>query len=187
VGGSRGLPPHITPERPWNRTCRQPGPEMSIPSTSQRHELMRRVRKTFWICAFLVCFACLLARAQDVQFLPEIDAHLKLNSSVRGYLEAKNDRDGGDPKQLGIGPSMQIYLRPLIRLKDVTAFDLDDSKSRALVLETGYRYITPPGAPPENRMETIANVPFSAEGWVPDLRHEPRRSRPEKWRFHMAL
>jgi hypothetical protein len=53
----------------------------------------------------------------------------------------------------------------------ITSFDLDDSKSRALVLETGYRYITTPGAPPENRMETIAtsHFPLKAGFLVSDM------------------
>jgi hypothetical protein len=49
--------------------------------------------------AFLVCLACLPARAQAPEFLWEVDAHLKLNSSFRAYLEAKDNRDGGDPPQ----------------------------------------------------------------------------------------
>ncbi len=95
------------------------------------------MRSTLLKCIFLVCFAWLPARAQNVQFLPEVDAHLKLNSSFRAYLEAKDDRDGGDPHQFAIGPSIQLYLKPLIKLKEVTKFDLDDTKSRFLVLETG--------------------------------------------------
>jgi hypothetical protein len=117
---------------------------------------MKQVLKTICEVAFLVCFACLPVCAQDVQFLPEVDAYLKLNPSWRAYLQAKDDRDGGDPTQFTIGPSIQYYSKPLLRLKKITSFDLDDAKSRALVLETGYRYITAPGAPPENRMETIA-------------------------------
>ncbi len=120
--------------------------------------------KTPWIWAFLICSACVPARAQDVQFLPEVDAHLKLNSTFRTYLEAKDDRDGGDPTQFAIGPSLQIYLKPLIKLKDVTAFDLNDSKSKFLVLEAGYRYITAPGAPSTDRMLIAAtfNIPMMA-------------------------
>jgi hypothetical protein len=123
-----------------------------------------RANKMSWKWLFLVCFACLPARAQNVQFLPEVDAHLKLNSTLRAYIEAKDDRDGGDPTQFAIGPSLQIYLKPLIKLKDVTAFDLDDAKSRFLVLETGYRYITTPNASPENRMlvAVTANFPLMA-------------------------
>jgi hypothetical protein len=123
-----------------------------------------RARKTLWGWVLLACFVWLPARAQNVQFLPEIDAHLKLNSTFRAYLEAKDDREGGDPTQATIGPSLQLYLKPLIKLKKVKAFDLDDSKSRLLVLEVGYRYITAPDAPSENRMlvAVISNFPLNA-------------------------
>jgi hypothetical protein len=113
---------------------------------------MKRIHKTIWCWVFLACFSCLPARAQDTQFIPEVDAYLKLNSVIRTYFQAKDDREGGDSTQLAIGPSIQFYLKPLIRLKRVTTFDLDDSKSRALVVEVGYRYIDEPNAPAENRM-----------------------------------
>jgi hypothetical protein len=114
--------------------------------------------------AFLLCVACPPARAQNVQFLPEIDAHLKLNSTLRTYLEAKDDRDAGAENQFTIGPSIQLYLKPLVKLKHVRVFDLDDSKSKALVVETGYRYITAPNASPTNRMLVAAtwNFPLKA-------------------------
>jgi hypothetical protein len=113
---------------------------------------MTRMHKTIWRWAFLTCFACLPARAQDTQFIPEVDAYLKLNSVVRTYLQAKDDREGGDSTQFAIGPSIEFYLKPLIKLRRATVFDLDDAKSRALVLEAGYRYINEPNAPTENRM-----------------------------------
>jgi hypothetical protein len=126
--------------------------------------MMTPALKIFGWWVLLACFAWLPARSQDVQFLPEIDAHLKLNSTFRAYLETKDDRDGGDPQQFTIGPSLQVYLKPLVRLKKVRAFDLDDSKSRFLVLEAGYRYITAPGAPSENRMlvAVTSNFPLKA-------------------------
>jgi hypothetical protein len=93
-----------------------------------------------------------------------VDAHLKLNSSFRAYLEAKDDRDEGDPHQLGIGPSIQLYMKPLVKLKNVTEFDLDDTKSRFVVLESGYRYITAPDAPPENRLLAAATLNFPLSG-----------------------
>ena len=119
----------------------------------------------FWKSTLCVCIACLPALAQqNVQFLPEVDAYLKLNSVLRLYLEAKDDQDGGDPAQAGIGPSVQLYLKPLDTLKKMRAFDLDDAKSRFLVLETGYRYLWEPNAPTENRMITAAtfNLPLKA-------------------------
>jgi hypothetical protein len=77
------------------------------------------------------------AHTQQVEFLPEVDAHLTSNSMLRAYLEAKDDREGGDPTQFAIGPSLQLYVKPLLKLKDVTTFDLNDAKQRLLVLETG--------------------------------------------------
>ncbi len=129
-----------------------------------------QIHKMIWTGALLVCLACLPARAQDVQFIPEVDAYLKLNPAVRLYLEAKDDRDGGDSTQFAIGPSIQFYLKPLIKLKHVTIFDLDDSKSRALVLEAGYRYINAPGAPPEKRvvLATTSNFPLMAGFLITD-------------------
>lgn len=100
---------------------------------------------------FLALLASIAAHAQDTQFLPEIDWHLKLNPHSRAYLQAKDDRDGGDPQQFTFGPSVQFYLRPLVKLKNITLFDLDDAKSRPLVVESGYRVITAPDTPVENR------------------------------------
>lgn len=99
-------------------------------------------------------------RAQEVHFLPEVDAHLTLDSKWRAYLQAKDDRDEGVSSQFSIGPSVQFYAKPLLRLKKVTAFDLDDAKNRPLVLEAGYRYLSAPGEPTDNRMETIATLHF---------------------------
>src|SRR5271165_3645545 len=114
---------------------------------------MTQPHKALWRWAFLVGLACLPACAQQsVQFLPEVDTYLKLNSVLRVYVEAKDDQDGGDSAQAGIGPSIQLYLRPLAKLKEMRAFDLDDAKTRFLVLETGYRYIGAPDTPTENRM-----------------------------------
>jgi len=126
--------------------------------------MMQRVQSAFWKLTLLICVFCIPARAQETQFLPEVDAHLTLNSMFRAYLEAKDDREGGDPTQFSFGPSLQIYRKPLIKLKKVTEFDLDDSKSRLLVLETGYRYITAPDAPPETRLVEAAtsNFPLDA-------------------------
>jgi hypothetical protein len=125
---------------------------------------MNQYYKTIWRWGLLAFLTGLPAHCQDVQFLPEIDAHLKLNSSFRVYLQAKDDREGGDPTQATIGPSLQFYLKPLLRLKKIKSFDLDDAKSRFLILEVGYRYIAAPDAPSENRMlvAVTSNFPLKA-------------------------
>lgn len=125
--------------------------------------------RTICISVLLFFLACFPARPQDVQFSPEIDVQLKLNSTFRAYLQAKDDREGGDPTQATIGPSLQLYLKPLIKLKEIKTFDLDDAKSRFLVLEAGYRYITAPDAHSENRMlmALTSNFPLSAGFFSP--------------------
>ena len=128
-------------------------------------ETMTQPRCTFWRWALLIGCACLPAVAQqNVQFLPEVDAYLKLNPVFRVYVEAKDDQDGGDSAQAGIGPSVQLYLKPLAKLKTMRAFDLDDAKTRFFVLEAGYRYIGEPDTPTENRMIAAAtfNYPMNA-------------------------
>jgi hypothetical protein len=107
---------------------------------------------------------CTPARAQAIQFLPEIDTYVKLNPIVRVYFEAKDDREGGDPTQATLGPSIQFYLKPLLTLKKIAAFDLNDEKHRPLVFEAGYRYITAPNADPENRFLTAVTVHFPMKG-----------------------
>jgi hypothetical protein len=121
---------------------------------------MSRVLGVTLNMALLFLFLCLPARAQSLGFVPEVDANLNLNSTFRTYFQAKDDRDGGDSTQLAIGPSLQIYLKPLLKLKKVKTFDLDDSKSRFLVLEVGYRDIVAPDAPSENRMITAVTLNF---------------------------
>lgn len=101
--------------------------------------------------AVLACFVCPSIHAQDTQFLPEVDANLTVNSYLRTYLQAKDDREGGDPTQFTFGPSVQFYLKPLLKLKQITLFDLDDAKRRPLVIESGYRLITQPNTANENR------------------------------------
>jgi hypothetical protein len=131
--------------------------------------MLASIKPSLVIAALLFSMAT-PGHAQSVQFLPEIDAHLKLNSFLRAYVQAKNDRDGGVENQASIGPSLQLYLKPLIKLKRITAFDLDDAKPRALVFEIGYRSVTAPNTSPTNRMETMLtfHVPVKAGFLISD-------------------
>ena len=152
---------------------------------------MARHHKTFWRWAFFIAIACLPVRAQNLQFLPEVDTYWKLNSVLQTYVEAKSDQDGGDPLQAGIGPSIQLYLKPLVKLKEVTAFDLDNTKKRLFVLETGYRYLAAPDTPSTSRMLTSAtfNFPLRAGFQLSD-RNRVDLSWTEgsfNWRYHNKL
>src|SRR5271170_6915291 len=118
-------------------------------------KLLDRFQRGRLKATILFLSACLSGHAQSVQTLPEIDVNVTINDLMRAYLQAKDDRDGGAPNQFSIGPSMQLYLKPILRLKRITEFDLDDSKARPLVLEGGYRYVTAPNEPSTNRFEPM--------------------------------
>jgi hypothetical protein len=120
--------------------------------------MMRIHKARSWIV--LIYFAWLPARAQQLQFLPELDTNLKLNSLIRLNYQIKGDREGGEQEQFQTGPTIQFYLKPLVKLKEVRAFDLNDAKQRFLVLETGYQYVIAPDVPTINRMLAIATVNF---------------------------
>ena len=59
---------------------------------------------------------------------------------------------------------MEFYVKPLIRLRDITLFDLDDAKARPLVLTGGYRYLSSATSPSTNRMTvaTTSHLPIKA-------------------------
>ena len=108
---------------------------------------------------------CPAADAQTVQALPEIDTYVKLDPDVRFTLQVKQTREGGEPTQAEIGPSLDFYLKPLVKLRGVTQFDRDDSKSRLMVLTIGYRYLPQAnGAPGTNRLEPVLTLNFPMKG-----------------------
>ena len=122
--------------------------------------MINNLRSISYLAILTLLFTCAPSHAQTTEFLPEIDTYLKLNSKVRVYFQAKDDREGGDPTQATLGPSVQFYFKPLLRLRKIAAFDLNDAKQRPLVFEAGYRYITAPDAPSENRFLTAVTFHF---------------------------
>lgn len=85
-----------------------------------------------WLLRVLlfVPFFGLSAGAQVDEVLPEVDVHYKIAHDLRFTFQAKETREGGAPTQAEIGPTITFFLKPLVRLKKVTAFDLNDAKSR---------------------------------------------------------
>jgi hypothetical protein len=129
---------------------------------------MTRVRNWWLMAALLVLLPCFPASAQTstTEFLPEINFHLKLHSNGRFVIQAKDTREGGEPTQVELGPSIDFYLKRLVRLRDISAFDPDDSKSRLLVLSVGYRYIPSLNKPPENRIEPVVTSHFPLKAGI---------------------
>jgi len=129
---------------------------------------LRNSISQFLLGSFLLVCSCSSACAQTstTEFLPEIDAYAQLHSDVRFEFQAKQTREGGEPTQAELGPSVSFYLSPLLKLKDFAKFDLDPSKSRPLVLSVGYRYLASPDAPAVNRMEPVALFHIPLKGRI---------------------
>jgi Protein of unknown function (DUF2490) len=112
-----------------------------------------------WLIAtlfLLICSPSALAQNPATEFFPEIDTDLKVTSNVRLVFQVKDTREGGDPTQIEIGPSIEFYLKPLLKLKDITKYDPSDAKSRPVVFAIGYRYVPSPDKPTVNRLEPVA-------------------------------
>jgi len=153
--------------------------------------VLSRLRLACLNAAVLLLSSSIPVRAQAPQTVPEIDAHVTINHFMRTYLQVKDDRDEGASDQLSIGPSMQFYLKPLLRLKQITKFDLDDSKPRPLVLEGGYRYITAPNQPSTDRFEPVltSHFPLKAGFLVSDRNRADLdwKSGKFNWRYRNKL
>ena len=121
---------------------------------------MNRARRLGLHLLVLFCGTCFSVRAQSPEFVPEIDTHVTLNSYMRTYLVTKDDRDAGASSQFSVGPSLQFYMKPLLRMQKITAFDLDDAKTRPLIVEDGYRYLIAPNEPSTQRMQPMATSHF---------------------------
>jgi hypothetical protein len=127
--------------------------------------IKRRAVRIAMAMAIFVVLPCQPGRAQTLQGLPEIDTYVKLDTDVRFTFQVKETREGGEPTQAEIGPSLDFYLKPLVKLTGATEFDIDDSKSRLLVLSIGYRYLLQAnGGPGTNRMEPVATFNFPMKG-----------------------
>ena len=152
---------------------------------------MNRDRQVAVTLAVLMMGACASLRAQSPEFVPEIDTHVTLNSYMRTYLVTKDDRDAGATSQFSVGPSLQFYLKPLVRMRQITAFDLDDAKARPLVVEDGYRYLISPGAPSTQRMQPMATSHFPLRaGFVASDRNRADldwKARVFTWRYRNKL
>ena len=132
----------------------------------QRPQPRRRLLLASKLLLLMALFTLLdlNAAAQTSQLLPEIDVYYKLQPELRIWFQAKGTREGGSASQAEIGPSLDWYVKPWVKLKDVTAFDFDDSKTRLLVLSVGYRYLPSANSPPENRLEPIVTMNFPLKG-----------------------
>ncbi|MGC1452384.1 MAG: hypothetical protein WA830_20325, partial [Candidatus Sulfotelmatobacter sp.] len=74
------------------------------------------------------------AQTQSYQTWPEVDTYLKVNSNFRASFFAANTKENRQGTDAEVGPNIDFFLKPLIKLKRITIFDLDQSKDRPLML-----------------------------------------------------
>jgi Protein of unknown function (DUF2490) len=124
----------------------------------------RRVRRAIAIVSVVgMCSAS--GFTQTTQTLPEVDTYVKVNSGLRITVQAKETREGGSPSQAEVGPSVDFYLKPILKLRNASKFDLDDSKSRPMVVSFGYRYLPQAnGGAAINRIEPVITFSFPMKG-----------------------
>jgi hypothetical protein len=108
--------------------------------------------------------------AQSFQFWPEVDTYWKMNENVRLYFVASQTRENRSGTDAEIGPNVDFYLNPLFKLRKITVFQLDQAKSRPLMLRVGYRYLPSSDNPPEHRivMEATPRYPLISGFLVTD-------------------
>lgn len=136
-----------------------------------RARLVRRDITRCWLLFLApLIFQSLTSHAQTLQFLPEVDAYLKLNPKTQVYFQAKETREGGMPTQAEIGPSLEFYLKPWLKLKDATIFELNEEAKRPLVFAIGYRFLPSPNTATENRLrlDLTPHIPIKGKVVITD-------------------
>jgi hypothetical protein len=90
--------------------------------------------------------------AQSVQSWPEVDTYVKVNSNVRVSLFGAFTRENAEGSSAEIGPNIDFFFKSLVKLKRITVFELDQSKSRPVMLRLSYRYLPAVEGPTEHRV-----------------------------------
>jgi hypothetical protein len=90
-----------------------------------------------------------VSRAQDTQLLPEIAQHFKSSSNIRLLLQAKDDREGGDPEQFRT--ECCVLSKNLLKLKSVTVSDLNGVKKQPVLFDGHYEHENNTGKHPNRQ------------------------------------
>ena len=134
---------------------------------------MKRILGRGFTVASLALLLCSLGHAQTsamTESLPELGAHVGLNLNVRLVFQDKRTLDDSGLISTELGPSIEFYLKPIRILREITLFNLDETKSVPLTMSVGYRALIYPGKPTTSRVEPVVGVhlPFWARILVTD-------------------
>ena len=139
--------------------------------------------------AMLFLSTCIPVCAQSLNFLPETDAHLTLNSTFRVYLQAKdNHATEVNRREIYDWPraSSSIW-KPLIKLKKVRAFQ--SGQFEVKIVGSGDRVPSHhrTGCPVCKSYANGGDFQLPREGRLCPLGSQPRGSRLERRQIHLAL
>lgn len=109
-------------------------------------------RLSFSALPFFILFFAGSVFAQSKQFWPEVDTYWKINSNIRFFFLASVTKEDGVGTSAEVGPNIDFFMKPLVKLKSFAGLQLDTSKSRPLTLRIGYRYLPAFDGPNEQRI-----------------------------------
>jgi hypothetical protein len=159
----------------------------------QNIELFAGLSRYFCAVGFgvLLALTSLPAEAQTFQTWPEIETYVKLNSQFRLYFEASQTKEDGQSTSAEIGPNLDIFVKPLFKLKRIGIFELDKSKEHLLFLRVGYRYLPSTNTPTEQRgvLEATPRYPLKFDFLLSDRNRADLRFINGKfsWRYRNRL
>jgi hypothetical protein len=131
--------------------------------------MMKRIIGPRFIGASLVLLLCIPGRAQKsamTESLPELDVHVGLNLNVRLVFQDKRMLDDSGLIGTELGPSIEFYLKPIRLLREVTLFNLDETKSVPLTMSIGYRKLIYPGKPTTSRVDPVVEAHLPLWGHI---------------------
>ena len=124
-------------------------------------------RRKFEVLAMGFLVTAILAspaesQSQSLQAWPEVDTYLTLKSDVRVSFFAAATRENRQGTSAEVGPNIDFYFKPLVKLTRITVFELDQSKNRLVMLRAGYRYMPSSNGATEHRglLEATARYPL---------------------------
>ena len=135
---------------------------MRVRNEAPRYWTLRILRAGREGLLLAILVSPLTAQTQSLQAWPEVDTYVSLNSDVRVSFFAAATREDRQGASAELGPNIDFYFKPLVKLERITVFELDPSKSRLLMFRAGYRYMPSTDGPTEHRglLEATARYPL---------------------------
>jgi hypothetical protein len=150
--------------------------------------------RNYWrlqVCLLMFSIMGPCVVGQSLQSWPEIDTYLQFNSNVRGSFFVALTRENAESSSGEIGPNIDFFFKPLVKLKRITVFELDQSKSRPVMLRLSYRYMPAVEGSTEHRagVEATGRYPLIRGVLLSDRNRADLRyiDRVSSWRYRNRL